>query len=149
MSLLSYFYGLKIYLIVICHSIIQALLWVKFRLSPKYPTLSQKKKQCIDFENDKKEIDKDVKIAESKRNEIQFDLEGLKQENNYVISFIDWYYELKKELWERYSIEINDFEKFTSVINDFRKNEFDVPKIIEKYISDFDRRQNRKRDIQI
>lgn len=36
---------------------------------------------------------------------------------------------------ERYSIEINDFEKFTSVINDFRKNEFDVPKIIEKYIT--------------
>ena len=58
--------------------------------------ITQKKKQCIDLENDKKEIYKDVKIAESKRNEIQFDLEGLKQENNYVMSFMDWYYELKK-----------------------------------------------------
>ncbi len=40
-----------------------------------------------------------------------------------------------KELWERYSIKIDDFENFTSVINDFKKNGFDAPKIMEKYIS--------------
>jgi len=51
--------------------------------------ITRKKKQCIDLEKGKKEIDKDDKIAESKRNEIQFDLEGLEQENNYVMYFID------------------------------------------------------------
>ncbi len=38
-------------------------------------------------------------------------------------------------MWERYSIGINDFKRFTSVINDFRNLDLDVPKIIEKYIS--------------
>ena len=51
------------------------------------------------------------------------------------MTFIDWFYDLKRELWERYSIKIDDFEKFTSVINDFKKNGFDAPKIMEKYIS--------------
>jgi hypothetical protein len=81
--------------------------------------IAQKKKQCIGLENYKKEIEKDIKTAESKRNEIQFDLEALKQENNYVMHYIDWYYDLKKELLERYSIGINDFERFTSVIKRF------------------------------
>ncbi len=49
--------------------------------------------------------------------------------------YIDWFYDLKKNLLERYSIKINDFEKFTSVINDFKKNGFDITKIMEKYIS--------------
>ena len=51
------------------------------------------------------------------------------------MQYIDWYYDLKRDLWERYSITIDDFENFTSVINDFKKNGFDAPKIMEKYIS--------------
>jgi hypothetical protein len=97
--------------------------------------ITQKKKQCTSLENYKKEIEKNIKTAELKRNQIQFDLEALKQENNYVMHYIDWYYDLKRELQESYSIGINDFERFVSVINAFRKYEFDVPKIIEKYIS--------------
>ncbi len=42
--------------------------------------VAQKKKQGMDLEKYKKEIEKDVKTVESKRNEIQFDLEVLKQE---------------------------------------------------------------------
>ncbi len=97
--------------------------------------ISQKKKECIELENYKKALEKDTKIAESKRKQIEFELELLKQDKKYVMTFIDWFYDLKRELWERYSIKIEDFEKFTSVVNDFKKNGFDIAKIMEKYIS--------------
>ncbi len=51
------------------------------------------------------------------------------------MTFIDWFYDLKRQLWERFAIKIDDFEKFVSVINDFKKNGFDALKIMEKYIS--------------
>jgi hypothetical protein len=51
------------------------------------------------------------------------------------MTFIDWFYDLKRQLWERFTIKIEDFEKFTSVVNDFKKNGFDITKIMEKYIS--------------
>jgi hypothetical protein len=97
--------------------------------------ISQKKKECIKLENYKKALEKDIKIMESKRKQIEFELGLLKQEQKYVMTFIDWFYDLKRELWERYHIKIDDFEKFTSVINDFKKNGFDIAKIMEKYIS--------------
>jgi hypothetical protein len=34
---------------------------------------------------------------------------------------IDWFYDLKRDLWERYYIKVEDFEKFTSVVNDLKK----------------------------
>jgi len=97
--------------------------------------ISQKKKEFSKLENYKKALEEDTKTAESKRNQIELELEMIKQDEKYVMSFIDWYYDLKKELWERYIIKIEDFERFTLVINDFRKNGFNVPKIFEKYSS--------------
>jgi hypothetical protein len=66
---------------------------------------------------------------------MEFELERLKQDEKYVMTFIDWFYDLKRELWERFTLKIEDFEKFVSVINDFKKNGFDAPKILEKYMS--------------
>jgi hypothetical protein len=51
------------------------------------------------------------------------------------MTFIDWFYDLKIELWERLTLKIDDFEKFVSIINDFKINEFDIAKIMEKYIT--------------
>jgi hypothetical protein len=66
---------------------------------------------------------------------MEFELERLKQDEKYVMTFIDWFYDLKRKLWERFTLKIEDFEKFVSVINDFKKNGFDAPKILEKYMS--------------
>ncbi len=97
--------------------------------------IAKKKKECIELENYKKKLGKDTKIKESKKNQIEFELDLLKQDEKYVMTFIDWFYDLKRQLWERFAIKIDDFEKFVSVINDFKKNGFDAPKILEKYIS--------------
>lgn len=96
----------------------------------------QKKKECIELARYNKALEKDTKILELKRKQIEFEFDLTKQEEKYVMRYIDWFYDLKRELWERYSIKIDDdFEKFTSVINDFKKNGFDASKIMEKYIS--------------
>ena len=98
--------------------------------------ISQKKKECIELARYNKALENDTQILESKRKQIEFEFDLAKQEEKYVMQYIDWYYDLKRELWERYSIKIDDdFEKFTSVINDFKKNGFDASKIMEKYIS--------------
>ncbi len=97
--------------------------------------ISQKKKEFNKLENYIQALEKDTKTVESKRNQIDLEFEMVKQEQKYVMSFIDWYYDLKKELWDKYSIKIEDFEKFAKVINDFRNLDWDVPKIMEKYMT--------------
>ncbi len=97
--------------------------------------IAKKKKECRELENYKWKLEKDIKIKESKKNQKEFELELLKQDKKYVMTFIDWFYDLKRELWERFTIKIEDFGTFTSVINDFKKNGFDIAKIMEKYIS--------------
>jgi hypothetical protein len=97
--------------------------------------IAKKKKECRELENYKWKLEKDIKIKESNKNQIEFELELLKQDKKYVMTFIDWFYDLKRELWERFTVKIEDFEMFTSVINDFKKNGFDIAKIMEKYIS--------------
>ncbi len=44
-------------------------------------------------------------------------------------------YKLKNELDDGYSIDVDDFEKFAKLINDFRNLDLNIPKIIEKYIT--------------
>jgi hypothetical protein len=91
--------------------------------------------ECVELENYKIKLEKNFKITESKKNQIEFELELLKQDERFVMICIDWFYDLKRDLWERYYIKVEDFEKFTSVVNDFKKNGSDAPKIMEKYIS--------------
>ena len=90
---------------------------------------------CNKAENYRKKLEKDTKISQSRKIQIEFELDLLKQDEKYVMTFIDWFYDLKRELWERFAIKIDDFEKFTYVVNDFKKNGFDIAKIMEKYIS--------------
>jgi hypothetical protein len=77
--------------------------------------------ECVELENYKIKLEKNFKITESKKNQIEFELELLKQDERFVMICIDWFYDLKRDLWERYYIKVEDFEKFTSVVNDLKK----------------------------
>jgi hypothetical protein len=97
--------------------------------------IAQKKKECIELENYKKELEKDIKIEESKRKQIEFELELLKQDKKYVMTFIDWFYDLKRELWENHFIKIeDDIQNFSYLINDFKGHGYDAHKIIKEYL---------------
>ncbi len=95
----------------------------------------QKKKEYKKLENYKKELEKEIKKLQIERNNLKIENDKLTEYNKKIIPYLDWYYTLKKELLERYSIGIDDFEKFTKLINDFRNLGLDIPKIIEKYVT--------------
>jgi hypothetical protein len=97
--------------------------------------LSQKKKEFIERENYKKELEKDIKIEESKSKKIEFELELLKQEQKYVMTFIDWFYDLKRNLLENHAIKIeDDIQGFSQLINDFKEHGYDAAEIIKEYL---------------
>jgi hypothetical protein len=97
--------------------------------------LSQKKKEYKKLENYKKDLEKDIKIEESKRKQIEFELELLKQEQKYVMTFIDWFYDLKRKLLENYAIKIeDDIQGFSQLINDFKEHGYDAAEIIKEYL---------------
>jgi DNA-binding Lrp family transcriptional regulator len=97
--------------------------------------LSQKKKEYKKLENYKKDLEKDIKIEESKRKQIEFELELLKQEQKYVMTFIDWFCDLKRKLLENYAIKIeDDIQGFSQLINDFKEHGYDAAEIIKEYL---------------
>ena len=98
--------------------------------------IDQKKKECKSLENYRKNLEKEIKKLQTERNSLKNENDKLTEDNNKIIPYLDWYYTLKQELWERYSIDIdNDFEKFAKLINDLRNLGLDIPKIIEKYVA--------------
>ena len=97
--------------------------------------INQKKKVCIQLKDYEKNLKNEIKKIEIERNDLKIENEILVQSNSEIIPYLDWYYKLKKELDDGYSIGIEDFEKFAKLINDFRNLDLDIPKIIEKYIT--------------
>ena len=51
------------------------------------------------------------------------------------MTFIDWFYDLKKELLENHSIKIeDDIQGFSHLINDFKEHGYDAAEIIKEYL---------------
>ncbi len=97
--------------------------------------ISQKKKEYKKLENYKKELEKDIKIEESKSKQIEFELDLLKQDEKYVMTFIDWFYDLKRKLLENYAIKIeDDIQGFSQLINDFKEHGYNATEIIKEYL---------------
>jgi len=97
--------------------------------------INQKKKVCIQLKDYEKNLRNEIKKIEIERNNLKIENDKLVQNNSEIIPYLDWYYKLKKELEDGYSIGIDDFKKFAKLINDFRDLDLDIPKIIEKYIT--------------
>jgi hypothetical protein len=97
---------------------------------PRY--IAKKKKECIDLENIKKRLKDENKRLEVQSHQKRFEFELTKQEEKYVMSFIDWFYDLKRELSDTYSIDIRDFKRFACAVNKFKNNGFNVSMIIDE-----------------
>ena len=51
------------------------------------------------------------------------------------MSYINWYYKLKRELWENYSITIeHDIKDFSKIISDFKEHQYDAHQIIKEHL---------------
>jgi hypothetical protein len=98
--------------------------------------IAQSKKEYFELKDIKKKIKKEIKFLQVQKNQTTKDLYQINQREKKVIRYIDFFDSLKKEIWEKYSIQLGeDVEVFAKVINDFKKNEFDYSKIMLEYIT--------------
>ncbi|MDQ4073194.1 MAG: hypothetical protein M3162_02690 [Thermoproteota archaeon] len=97
--------------------------------------MSQIKKEVAKLEQDRQKIKQEIKLlTEQKQNE-SHNIETLIQEESDIIYYRDWFYELRDELWYRYSIRIEDVGKFAKVIKDFKNHHYNAYDIIKEYTS--------------
>ena len=97
--------------------------------------INQKKKECIELENHKKNLKQDINNLENEKSKVVYDLDQITTNKKSILSYINWYYKLKRELWENYSITIeHDIKDFSKLISDFKEHQYDAHQIIKEYL---------------
>ncbi len=67
------------------------------------------------------------------------------QKEKSLLSYLDWYGKLKKELWVNYGIEMEwDIQRFAQLVNDFKNHGYNASKIISEYLKALSLRQEIK-----
>ncbi len=74
-----------------------------------------------------------TKRAEVQRNQVNENLGQTIKKESHIMHYLEWYYKLKQELWDRYSIRIEEISRFAKVINEFKNHNYDVYEIINEY----------------
>lgn len=96
--------------------------------------INQKKKECIKLETRIKDLKQDIENSENEKSKVTNDLEQITRNKKSILSYINWYYKLKRELWENYSITIeHDIKGFSKIISDFKERGYDAHQIIKEY----------------
>ncbi|MER5176113.1 MAG: hypothetical protein ABJB76_04275 [Candidatus Nitrosocosmicus sp.] len=108
----------------------------------KIPFISQvsfyidhKKKELVNLTSHQKNIEKDIQKLEVEKSTVIDNLNLVTRKEKHIISYIEFFYNLEKELWSNYSIKIkDDIQGFSQLINDFREHGYDALEIIKEYL---------------
>ncbi len=96
--------------------------------------ISQKKQEYGKLESYHKTLKGDLKKLEIQKNTVIDNLDQIHQKEKFVISYINWFYNLEKELLDNYSIKIkDDIQWFSQIIYDFKEQGYDAHQIIQEY----------------
>ena len=68
--------------------------------------IAQKKKECDIIKANKIKLAKQVNRLTIQKNQTRDNLDKIIQKENYIVHYLNWFYKLKKELWDSYSIKI-------------------------------------------
>ncbi len=83
-------------------------------------TIAQKKKECNELEVYRTGLVKEIDGLELQIVQTRDNLNQISQNEKVVMSYLDWFYELKKELWVNHEIKIEeDIQSFAKLISDF------------------------------
>jgi hypothetical protein len=97
--------------------------------------ITQKKKEYGKLENYQKNLKDDLKKLEIQKNKVTYNLNQLNQNEKFVLSYIEWFYDLESTLWETFSIKLkDDIFSFCQLIKDFKEKGYDAHKIIKEYL---------------
>ena len=96
--------------------------------------ITQKRKKCIQLKNYKLDLDDDINSLKLQKDNLNNSLNQIIQNENFVMTYLDWYYDLKKELEDTYDINIEqDIQDFAKLISDFKKYGYEAIEIINEY----------------
>jgi hypothetical protein len=95
--------------------------------------IAQRKKECIELKKYKTHLESQTKRLELQINRLKDNLGKTIKKESRVMHYLDWFYELKQELWNRYDIRIEEITRFAKVINDFGNHNFNPYEIIKEY----------------
>ena len=95
--------------------------------------IAQRKKECSEIKNYKSNLEDETKRLERQINQMNDNLGKTIKKERHVMHYLVWFYKLKQELWNRYSIRVEEIPRFAKVINDFKNHDYDPYEIIREY----------------
>jgi hypothetical protein len=95
--------------------------------------ISKMKKDCSGLSKQKLALIKETKNLKRKNEKVQGSFDRISEKYRSVIHYLDWFYQIKKELWDRYQTKIDDIGDFANVVNDFVLHGYDPCSIIKEY----------------
>jgi hypothetical protein len=95
--------------------------------------VSKMKEECLSLSKRNLSLTKETKNLKREKDKVQGSLNRIYEKAHSVTYYLDWFYELKDELWERYCMKIEDVGDFAKVINDFAVLGNDPYRILQEY----------------
>lgn len=97
--------------------------------------ISKKKKENKELENYENTLKENIKNLQIQKNAEAESLNQIIKEEKFVISYLDFFSKLKKELVEKYNIRLEeDIQGFSQLINDFKDHGYEAAEIIQEYL---------------
>ncbi|MGN6559113.1 MAG: hypothetical protein ACTHJ2_01155, partial [Candidatus Nitrosocosmicus sp.] len=96
--------------------------------------ISQKRNEYINLENIKWKLKEQIKKLEEQKHKTIESLDQLFKKEKFILSYINWFSNLEKELLKNYSINIRqDIQSFSRLVNNFKEKGYDFNIIAEEY----------------
>ncbi|MGN6630112.1 MAG: hypothetical protein ACTHKJ_09620 [Candidatus Nitrosocosmicus sp.] len=96
--------------------------------------ISQKRNEYINLENINWKLKEQIKKLEEQKHKTIESLDQLFKKEKFILSYINWFSNLEKELLKNYSINIRqDIQSFSRLVNNFKEKGYDFNIIAEEY----------------
>jgi hypothetical protein len=95
--------------------------------------LEKRKEECSRLAKHKTSLTSETKNLKAEKDKMQDKINRIYEKEQYVTYYLEWFYKLREELWNRHRIRIEAIGEFAKVINDFAAQGYDAYKIISEY----------------
>jgi cell division protein FtsB len=96
--------------------------------------IRQIREECKEFERYRKSPQSEISILENKKSTLENNIGKLTEKNYNILSRLQWYEYLKKDLVSRFNLNLDEeIIFFSSIINDFKTFNYNIFDILKEY----------------
>jgi len=96
--------------------------------------IRQKKLNAQRLNVNKKNLQIEISGLEEQKNILLASITNLKKRESIALSYLDWYYSLKNDLWNKQGIKLEqEVKSFVKTLIDFKSYRYDALKILKEY----------------